>query len=265
MNLFFLILHLHFLLLYIPLEPSNIDTDPFFLFYFSYQLPSTIVPPSSNTPPGPPATTSADSSSIPPQPATTIEGSSTALASAEPPSAIIRKSTRPSNPPSYLKDFHCNIVSSTLPVSSSTPYPLSYVLSYSKLSPNYLHYTLSISASTDPTTYKQAIKHSHWVQAMQNELSALHHNKTWILVDLPKGKTPIGCKWVFITKYRAAGTIERYKAPLVAKGFNQIEGLDYFDTYSPVAKLTTIRLLLAIASSQNSIRCSQCFFAWFLR
>lgn len=86
---------------------------------------------------------------------------------------------------------------------------------------------------------------------MNAELEALHLNKTWTITDLPQGKKPIGCKWVFKIKHKADGSIERYKARLVAKGLTQLEEIDFFDTFSPIAKLTTIRLLLSIASCQN--------------
>lgn len=83
---------------------------------------------------------------------------------------------------------------------------------------------------------------------MQKELKALEANRTWIIVDKPPDVVPIGCKWVYKVKRKADGTLERYKARLVAKGYTQTEGVDYFDTFSPVAKMTTVRLLLALAA-----------------
>lgn len=93
------------------------------------------------------------------------------------------------------------------------------VLSYHKLSPSHLHYTLSITNAIEPQTYKQAIKSQQWIDSMNNELQALATNNTWSLTTLPKDKVAIGCRWVYRIKHKADGTLERYKARLVAKGY----------------------------------------------
>ena len=86
---------------------------------------------------------------------------------------------------------------------------------------------------------------------MAEELHALEKNQTWELVDLPLNKVAIGCKWIYKIKTQSDGTVERYKARLVAKGYNQEYGVDYEETFAPVARLTSVRTLLAIASARH--------------
>jgi len=86
---------------------------------------------------------------------------------------------------------------------------------------------------------------------MQEELDALNANHTWQLVPLFKGKKTIGCKWVYKIKHKSDETLDRYKAHLVAKGYTQLEGLDFLDTFTPITKLTTLRLLLAVAAAND--------------
>jgi hypothetical protein len=176
------------------------------------------------------------------------------------PSANLRRSSRLRNPPSYLQDFHCQLANSSphfhspssadSAVSSGTPYPISSYLSYNKLSKAHNSFSLSVSSVFEPQFFHQAVKYPHWREAMQAEISALKENQTWTLVDLPPNKTPIGCKWVYKVKFNSNGQLERYKARLVAKGYSQSEGIDYLETFSPMAKLTTVRLLLALAAAK---------------
>lgn len=111
-------------------------------------------------------------------------------------------------------------------------------------------YALSVDASipTEPLSVQAALQHPGWTVAMKEEMSALAANDTWTLVQPPPGVNIVDCKWVFKTKLKADGTLERLKARLVAKGFTQQDGVDFIETFSPVIKPGSIRLVLTIAT-----------------
>ena len=109
----------------------------------------------------------------------------------------------------------------------------------------------SIAVHDEPTKLSDALKGRNakqWLNAIQTELSSLEENETWDLVDLPVGKNVVGNKWVFKIKYSENGDISRFKARLVAQGFTQEYGVDYFDVFAPVARQTSIRVILGIAN-----------------
>ncbi|PKU62264.1 Retrovirus-related Pol polyprotein from transposon TNT 1-94 [Dendrobium catenatum] len=107
------------------------------------------------------------------------------------------------------------------------------------------------SPNPTPTTYAQAVKHSHWRQAMSEEFHALQKQATWTLVPAPDHTPILGCKWTFKIKLLPNGQVDRYKARLVAQGYDQQYGVNYTETFSPVAKMTTIRILLTLALNRN--------------
>ena len=105
--------------------------------------------------------------------------------------------------------------------------------------------------TTEPTTYKEAVESPEsekWKKAMQSEYDSLMKNYTCKLVKLPENRDTIGCKWIFKIKRNADGSIDRYKAHLVAQGYSQKEGIDFEETFSPVARFTSIRTMLEIAN-----------------
>jgi hypothetical protein len=135
--------------------------------------------------------------------------------------------------------------------SKGTRYPLCNFLSYHRYSPQLCSYTATISQDIETRSYTKAASIPQWQAAMQFELAALEANNTWSLTSLPPGKTPIGCRWIYKIKRHSDGTIECHKARLVAKGYTQLEGIDFHDTFSPTAKMITVRCLLALAAAQN--------------
>jgi hypothetical protein len=86
---------------------------------------------------------------------------------------------------------------------------------------------------------------------MDEEMVVLDANVTWDLVALPKDKKAIGCKWVYKVKHNADGSMSRYKARLVAKGYAQTYGIDYEETYNPVAKMTIVKAIIVMATTKG--------------
>ena len=117
-------------------------------------------------------------------------------------------------------------------------------------------YQYCFNIEEDPRTYGEAMASrdvAFWKEAIQDEIDSIMQNNTWKLTDLPLGCKPLGSKWIFKRKMKVDGSIDKFKARLVIQGFRQKEGIDFFDTYAPVARISTIRLLLALAAIHNLV------------
>jgi hypothetical protein len=117
--------------------------------------------------------------------------------------------------------------------------------------PEWFHNEIFILEEDEPTHYREAMvapNSKEWQKAMQSEMESMYENQVWNLVDLLEGVKPIQSKWIFKRKIDADGNPTIYKARLVAKGFLQIEGVDYDETFSPVAMLKSVRIMMATAA-----------------
>lgn len=111
--------------------------------------------------------------------------------------------------------------------------------------------SIALLTHVEPSSPKEALTLPHWKEAMHLEYDALVNNNTWTLVDLPPHLQAIGYKWVFRVKENPDGSVNKYKARLVAKGFHQKHGFDYTETFSPVIKPVTVRVMLTLAINQG--------------
>lgn len=115
-------------------------------------------------------------------------------------------------------------------------------------------YVCFVGNESFPETFKEAIQRDdsvEWQKAMANEMKSLADNKVWKLCELPPNRKALPCKWVYRIKRNPDGTIDKYKARLVVKGFRQRKGIDYEQTFSPVARMATIRALLSVSAKEN--------------
>jgi hypothetical protein len=112
-------------------------------------------------------------------------------------------------------------------------------------------YMVQDVVSNDPTLYEEAVKHEKWRKAMKCEINSIEKNQTWELMDLPVGAKTIGVKWIFKTKLNETGEVDKYKARLVAKGYSQQHGIDFTEVFAPVARMDTIRMIVALAACRG--------------
>lgn len=157
---------------------------------------------------------------------------------------IAESSKRKRKQPEHLQDYYCNTL-------ADERYPIFAYINLTRLSDEHQAFIGTIDKYPEPQSYTQEKKLKIWNDSTEVEEIALESTGTWIICSLPPGKTPIGCRWVFKVKLNADGTVEHFKTRLVAKGYTHREGLDFVDSFSPVAKMTTVRTLLSVSAAKN--------------
>jgi hypothetical protein len=125
------------------------------------------------------------------------------------------------------------------------------ILTYDGFVTHHYAYMVKVIQEVEPTCFEQAIRNPKWDNAMDEDMADLDANSTWELVVLLEDKKAIGCKWVYKVKHNANGSMSRYKVRLVAKGYAQTYGINYEEPYSPITKMTTIRVIIAMATAKG--------------
>ena len=221
----------------------------------SYDPQPTHIPASINSPP----TFSVASTSDQPSPSTAPTSAQLSSEPTDPPSPPLGRGHRAKQPNCMLRDYFVHSVQLGSPSPGSThashspgtPYPLANFVSCDNFSMRHRVFLAAVDEGVEPKSFKEAMNSSGWREAMQKEISALEDNRTWVMTDLPPGKKALGCKWVYRIKYNSDGSVERLKARLVILGNHQVEGIDYHETFAPVAKMVTVRTFLAVAAARN--------------
>ena len=135
--------------------------------------------------------------------------------------------------------------------SSRNPNPIYNFLTYHRLSSPYSAFISTLSSVSLPKTVHEALSHPGYKHAMVEEMDTLHSTGKWGLVTLPADKSPIGCRWVYTVKIGSDGGVYCLRACLIAKAYTQIYGSDFYDTFSPIAKMTSIRLLFSMVAMRS--------------
>ncbi|KAG7536926.1 Ribonuclease H-like superfamily [Arabidopsis suecica] len=155
----------------------------------------------------------------------------------------LRRSERLKFPPSNWKNTRVYFNQ------QAVAHPIQATCSLALVPQDHQAFLSKISSIKIPQTYEEAMQVKEWRDAIQEEIGAMTRNHTWDEEELPSGKKTVSSRWIFTIKYKSNGDIERYKARLVARGFSQTYGADYKETFAPVAKLHTVRVVLSLATN----------------
>ena len=195
------------------------------------------------------ASTTASSSAASSSQRTEINGNLDTTLGNQPTELELGRGMREKIPSSRLRDYVVHSIEAKSPslvspspqLSSGTPYPIAHYMNCDNFSVTHRNFLAALTLGREPKSFREAMTDEGWKNSMHEEIKALEDNGTWTLEPLPPGKRVLGNQWVYRIKYRSDGSVERLKSRLVVFGNHQKEGVDYAETFAPVAKMVTVR------------------------